>query len=80
MHELSIAMNIVELAEEEGHRIGTSRIQAVHLRLGTMAGVAKEALLFCYGAACEGTSLEGSCLVIDESDGQHLDIIGLEVE
>jgi hydrogenase nickel incorporation protein HypA/HybF len=65
MHELSIALSIVEMAEEEARRRDV-RIYAVHLKLGTMSGVVKEALLFSYGLACEGTRLEGSRLIIDE--------------
>ena len=80
MHELSIAVSIIEIAGEEAQRIGCVRIHAVHLRLGNLAGVAKDALLFCYGMACEGTSLEGSRLVIDGGEGQDLEIVGLEVE
>lgn len=47
-------------------RQGGKRVFAVHLRLGPLAGVVKEALLFSYGLACEGTSLEGSRLVIED--------------
>jgi hydrogenase nickel incorporation protein HypA/HybF len=65
MHELSIAMSIVEMAEEEaGSR--RARVEAVHLRIGALSGVVKEALLSCYTMACEGTSIEGSRLVMDE--------------
>ncbi|HEY9436942.1 MAG TPA: hydrogenase maturation nickel metallochaperone HypA [Blastocatellia bacterium] len=66
MHELSIALSIVELATEEAERRGAIRVVAVHLRLGEMSGVAPEPLLFSYGLACEGTPLEGSSLVIEE--------------
>ncbi len=66
MHELSIALSIVELAAEEAERRGAVRIDAVHLRLGDMSGVVKESLLFSYDLACEGTPLEGSSLVIEE--------------
>jgi hydrogenase nickel incorporation protein HypA/HybF len=65
MHELSIAMSIVELAGEEADRRGV-HVDAVHLRLGALSGVVKEALLSCYEMACEGTSLKGSRLLIDE--------------
>jgi len=47
MHELSIAMSIVELAEEEAERRGV-RIDVVHLKLGALSVVVKEALLSCY--------------------------------
>jgi len=65
MHELSIAMSIVELAEEEADR-RCVRVEAVHLKLGALSGVVKEALLSCYEMACENTPLEGSRLIIDE--------------
>jgi hydrogenase nickel incorporation protein HypA/HybF len=66
MHELSIALCIVELAAEEAERRGAVRIDAVYLKLGDMSGVAPESLLFSYDLACEGTLLEGSSLVIEE--------------
>jgi hydrogenase nickel incorporation protein HypA/HybF len=65
MHELSIAMSIVEMAEEEAERRNV-RVEAVYLKLGALAGVAKNALLSSYEIACEGTSLQGSRLVIEE--------------
>jgi hydrogenase nickel incorporation protein HypA/HybF len=66
MHELSIAMSIVEMAEEETARRGGARVTAVHLKLGALAGVVKEALLSSYELACEGTPLRGSHLLIEE--------------
>jgi hydrogenase nickel incorporation protein HypA/HybF len=66
MHELSIAMNIVEMAQEEAERRGDVRVTAIYLKLGMLSGVVKEALLSSYEMACEATSLEGSRLVIEE--------------
>ena len=66
MHELSIAMSIVELAEEEAAQRGGARVDAVHLKLGALGGVVKAALLSSFELACEGTSLEGSRLVIQD--------------
>ena len=65
MHELSIAMSIVDMAQEEAERRNV-QIDAVHLELGPLSGVVKEALLFSYEVACSGTLLEGSRLVIKE--------------
>jgi hydrogenase nickel incorporation protein HypA/HybF len=65
MHELSIAMSIVELAEEEIEHRGI-QIDVVHLKLGALSGVVKEALLSCYEMACENTALQGSRLVIED--------------
>ncbi len=66
MHELSIAMSIVEMVQEESERRAGARISAVHLRLGLLSGVAKEALLSSYEMACQATELEGSVLMIEE--------------
>ena len=65
MHELSIAMSIVELAEEEADR-RDARIEAVYLKLGALSGVVKEALLSSYEMACDNTPLQGSRLLIEE--------------
>jgi|SRR5579863_9382876 len=66
MHELSIAMSIVELAQEESERRGGAQITAVHLKLGALSGVVKEALLSSYEMACEDTPLKGSLLIVEE--------------
>jgi len=65
MHELSIAMSIVEMAEEEAQR-HCGRVSAVHLKLGKLSGVAKEALLSSYEMACQNTCLQGSRLMVEE--------------
>lgn len=65
MHELSIAMSIIEMAEAEGRQRGVL-IDAIHLKLGGLSGVVKDALLFSYDIACEGTALAGSRLVVEE--------------
>lgn len=65
MHELSIAMSLIEVASEEAERSG-AEVVAVHLRLGPLSGVVKEALESAYELAREGTALGGSRLVICE--------------
>ena len=65
MHELSIALSIVELAEEEAEHRGV-QIIAVHLKLGALSGVVKEALFSCYEMACENTPLQGSRLLVED--------------
>jgi hydrogenase nickel incorporation protein HypA/HybF len=67
MHELSIAISLVEMAEEEARRRGGVHVTAVHLKLGLLSGVVKEALRFSYRVSCEGTMLEGSELMIEEA-------------
>src|SRR5262245_8292263 len=65
MHELSIALSILDLAGEEAERRG-GRVVAVHLKLGPLAGVVKDALLSAYDLAREGTYLAGAELVIKD--------------
>lgn len=66
MHELSIALSMIEMASEEAARRGGVSVNAVHLKLGPLSGVVKEALVFSYEVACEGTPLEGSQLIIED--------------
>jgi hydrogenase nickel incorporation protein HypA/HybF len=67
MHELSIAISMIEMASAQAARLGGAQIEAIHLRLGPLAGVVKEALLFSYEIACQDTPLAGSRLVIEEA-------------
>jgi hydrogenase nickel incorporation protein HypA/HybF len=66
MHELSIAMGILELTEEESEKIGGVHVDAIHVRLGPLSGVVKEALLSAWQLACEQTEFESSRLVIED--------------
>jgi hydrogenase nickel incorporation protein HypA/HybF len=66
MHELSIALNIVEIASETLNKNGGGKISALFLKLGKLSGVEKDALLFSWDLACADTALEGSRLIIEE--------------
>jgi hydrogenase nickel incorporation protein HypA/HybF len=66
MHELSIALSIIDGTAEEVERQGGGQVYAIHLRLGALSGVVKDALSFSWDLACEGTPFEASRLVIDE--------------
>jgi hydrogenase nickel incorporation protein HypA/HybF len=79
MHELSVAVSLVEIATEEGQRLG-GRVCAVHVKIGQLAGVAKEALEFSFDIACQETPIAGSRLVIEDTDGRELELVALEIE
>lgn len=66
MHELSIAISLVEIADAAARKAGGGRVVAAHLRLGALAGVVREALEFSFPLAAEGTLLEGARLEIEE--------------
>jgi len=66
VHELSIALSVVELATEQAREAGASRVEAVHLRVGALSGVVSDALRFAFDVACRDTPLAGARLVIEE--------------
>ena len=64
MHELSIALSIIELAEEEAKKAEASVISKIEVEIGTMAGIDPDALQFAWEVAVQGTMAEQSNLVI----------------
>jgi hydrogenase nickel incorporation protein HypA/HybF len=65
VHELSIAMGIVDAALDEARQRNV-HVRAVHLRLGALSGVVKDALLFSYEVACQDTPLQGTELLVED--------------
>jgi hydrogenase nickel incorporation protein HypA/HybF len=57
VHELSIAIAIIERAEEVAREHGASGVESVRLRVGELAGVVPDALSFSFEVAREGTLL-----------------------
>jgi hydrogenase nickel incorporation protein HypA/HybF len=66
MHELSIAVALVEMACEKAAELGDVHVEALHLRLGPLAGVVREALVFSFDLATEGTPIAGARLQIED--------------
>jgi hydrogenase nickel incorporation protein HypA/HybF len=66
MHELSIAMSLVDAACEEAERLGPVRVVALRLRLGVLSGVVREALAFSFDLAAAETAIAGARLDIEE--------------
>lgn len=68
MHELSIAMNILELvADEVGRRGLFGNVQAIRVRIGPLSGVITEALVSAFAMAREDTPYERTNLVVEET-------------
>jgi hydrogenase nickel incorporation protein HypA/HybF len=65
MHELSIALSLLEGVNEEAARTGIERVRAVHVRVGALSGIACEALRFSWELATSETVAEGSELRIE---------------
>jgi hydrogenase nickel incorporation protein HypA/HybF len=58
MHELGIALNILEIAENAARQDGASTIRAIGVRVGAFSGVVPDALEFAFQAARTGTLAE----------------------
>ncbi len=65
MHELSLALGIIDGALKEAERRGGLRVEAVHVRVGRLSGVDQDALRFAYQAAQQDTPLASSRLEIE---------------
>src|SRR5437763_14940953 len=67
MHEHTIPLSILELAEEEAQRRGAVHVNTIHLKIAPLSGVVKEALLSAYELATEQTSFADCRLVMEET-------------
>ncbi|WP_409467555.1 hydrogenase maturation nickel metallochaperone HypA [Streptomyces sp. HC307] len=63
MHEMSLALAVVDQVERAARSRGAHGVQHVHVEVGELAGVVPDALDFCFELACAGTVLEGADLV-----------------
>lgn len=58
MHEMSVALSIVKIAEKEAEKAKVSQFAAIDLEIGTLAGIEFDALDFVWDAAVKQTVLE----------------------
>jgi hydrogenase nickel incorporation protein HypA/HybF len=67
MHELSIALSILDIAAEEAQKHGTCRLRAIHVKLGPLSGVEAEALRGAFEIARECANLGETELVVERT-------------
>lgn len=60
MHELSIALGIVDIAEKETKKAKKNKVELIELEIGTLAGIEFDSLEFIWAAAVKNTVLEGA--------------------
>ncbi len=65
MHELSIAMSILDAVEDEAVRHNYDSVHAIYVRIGALSGVVPDALLSAYELAAENTRFARTRLVIE---------------
>lgn len=57
MHELSIVMRIVDIAEEQVKKNHARQVDTIELEIGELAGVERDAFEFAWPSAVKGTVL-----------------------
>ena len=65
MHEVSIALAIVDEISERATRDGIKKITAVYLKVGKLTAVDETALKFAWDLTTDGTPASGSSLCIE---------------
>jgi len=70
MHELSIALSIIELAEEEANKAGSPEINELELEVGLLAGVDFDALEFALEMSKKSTLIEHAAISINKIQGK----------
>lgn len=68
MHELSIAISIVDLAIDQANRASVERVTEVELDIGKLSGIEYEALEFSLEVATRDTLLENTRFRINRVD------------
>ncbi len=60
MHELSVAMGIVRIAENEMAKAKAKSVELIELEIGTLAGIEFDSLDFVWTSAVKDTVLENA--------------------
>jgi hydrogenase nickel incorporation protein HypA/HybF len=80
MHELSIALSLIDAVCDELPRLGAdASVRRVRIRVGPQSGVVAAALRFAFEVAVEDSLLAGAQLDIEETKGAELELTALEV-
>jgi hydrogenase nickel incorporation protein HypA/HybF len=69
MHEMSIAINIVEIAEERARLENATEVVEIDLEVGELAGVVYDALDFALSSAVKNTLLENAKINVTKIPG-----------
>jgi Zn finger protein HypA/HybF involved in hydrogenase expression len=72
VHEASLCLSLLRLAEEARVREGARRIEALCVEVGALCGVAPEALCAAFPICAAHTSAQGAELRIVRTQGRDL--------
>lgn len=70
MHELSIAMGIIRIAEKETQKANKTKVELIELEIGSLSGVELDSLEYIWDTAVKGTVLENAERKIDFIEAQ----------
>ncbi|MGB5362039.1 MAG: hydrogenase maturation nickel metallochaperone HypA [Aureibaculum sp.] len=75
MHEMSVALGIVKIAENETAKAKANRVDLIELEIGTLAGIELDSLDFIWPLAVKDTVLEKATkkIIIIPAKGKCLD-------
>ena len=65
MHELSLAMALVEQVEEAATKALATKVLQINLSLGEWSGVDRDSFEFCFPLAAQNSIMEGAKLAIE---------------
>lgn len=70
MHELSVALGIVNIAEHETKKAHAKSVELIELEIGVLAGIEMESLEFVWPTAVYNTVLENALKKINIIEGK----------
>jgi len=67
MHEFSLAQEIFTVVLETAQKEKVEKVHSITLEVGKLMAVVTESLIFSFELLCEGTMLEGTKLLVQET-------------
>lgn len=70
MHEMSIMMSIIEIADKEVIKSNSKYVEKIELDIGALSGVEIEALEFAWEVSKKDTIMENAQMIINHIEGK----------
>lgn len=70
MHELSVALSIIEIVEKEAKRENADKVVKLELDIGLLAGIEFDSLDFSLNMAKNGTIMENAEIVVNKIEAK----------
>jgi len=80
MHEMSLALSILDIASGEVEKNRATKVHEIHLEVGTQSGVDPEALTFALSLACKDTVMANARIYLDQPVSDSLRVVSLTVD